>query len=99
MSAEEDLAGALADLHGRGLRIIAAEEDAALSYTEADLRGPLALVVGSEGKGISASVRRRVDLSVRIPMRGKIGSLNAAVAGSIMLFAVAQQRPIADAQL
>ena len=67
-----------------------------MSYAEADLRGPLALVVGSEGRGISASVRRRVDLSVRIPMRGKIGSLNAAVAGSILLFAVAQQRPIAS---
>jgi tRNA C32,U32 (ribose-2'-O)-methylase TrmJ len=97
MAAEEDLAGALADLHGRGLRIVAAEENAAMSYAEADLRGPLAIVVGSEGRGISASVRRRVDLSVRIPMRGKIASLNAAVAGSVLLFAAAQQRPAADA--
>jgi 23S rRNA (guanosine2251-2'-O)-methyltransferase len=93
LAAADDLPGMLADLHGRGLRIVAAEEDAPLAYTEADLRGPLAIVVGSEGKGISAAVRRRLDLSVRIPMRGRIASLNAAVAGSILLFAAAQQRP------
>jgi 23S rRNA (guanosine2251-2'-O)-methyltransferase len=93
----EDLPGTLADLHGRGLRIVAAEEDAALDYTDADLRGPIAIIVGSEGKGISAAVRRRIDLSVRIPMRGKIASLNAAVAGSVLLFAAAQQRPAAPA--
>ena len=94
LAAVDDLPGTLADLHARGLRIVAAEEDAALSYDDADLRGPLAFVIGSEGKGISAAVRRRLDLSVRIPMRGKIGSLNAAVAGSILLFAAAQQRPV-----
>ena len=97
MAAVEDLPGTLADLHGRGLRIVAAEEDAALDYTEADLRGPIAIIVGSEGKGISAAVRRRIDVSVRIPMRGKIASLNAAVAGSVLLFAAAQQRPVAAA--
>lgn len=98
LAAVDDLAGTLADLHGRGLRIVAAEEDAPLSFAEADLRGPLAIVVGSEGKGISAAIRRRLDLSVRIPMRGKIGSLNAAVAGSILLFAAAQQRPMPEGQ-
>ncbi len=86
LAAVEDLPGTLADLHGRGLRIVAAEEDAALDYADADLRGPIAMIVGSEGKGISAAVRRRIDLSVRIPMRGKIASLNAAVAGSVLLF-------------
>ena len=90
----DDLAGTLADLHTEGLRIVGADEDAALSYAEADLRGPLAIVVGSEGKGMSGPVKRRLDLAVRIPMRGKIASLNAAVAGSILLFAAAQQRPI-----
>jgi predicted rRNA methylase len=91
----DDLAGMLADLHAQGLRIVGADEDASLSYSEADLRGPLAIVVGSEGKGMTASVKRRLDLTVRIPMRGRIESLNAAVAGSILLFAAAQQRPIA----
>lgn len=97
LAAADDLPGMLADLHGRGLRIVAAEEDAPLTYAEADLRGPLAIVVGSEGKGISAAVRRRLDFSVRIPMRGRIASLNAAVAGSVLLFAAAEQRPMRSA--
>jgi len=94
MAPVDDLAGTLADLHGSGLRLVGADEDASLDYSEADLRGPLALIVGSEGRGISGPVRRRLDLVVRIPMRGKIASLNAAVAGSILLFAAAAQRPL-----
>ena len=91
----DNLAGTLSDLHGHGLRVVAAEETAALNYLEADLRGGLVVVVGSEGRGISAPVRRRVDLSVRIPMRGQVASLNAAVAGSVLLFAISAQRPAA----
>jgi 23S rRNA (guanosine2251-2'-O)-methyltransferase len=90
----DDLAGALADLHIRGLHIVGAEAEAPLTARQADLRGPLALVVGSEGQGLGPTVRRRTDLLVRIPMRGAIGSLNASVAGSILLFeAVAQRDP------
>lgn len=90
----DDLPGALADLHARGLRIAGAEEDAPLTARQSDLRGPLAIVVGSEGQGLGPAVRRRADTFMRIPMRGAIGSLNAAVAGSILLFeAVAQRDP------
>jgi 23S rRNA (guanosine2251-2'-O)-methyltransferase len=90
----DDLAGALADLHVRGLRIAGAEAEAPLTARQADLRGPLAVVIGSEGHGLSPAVRRRCDLSIRIPLRGAVGSLNAAVAGSILLFeAVAQRDP------
>lgn len=90
----DDLAGALADLRGRGLRIAGSEADAPLTARQSDLRGPLALVVGSEGQGLGPAVRRRCDLLMRIPMRGAVGSLNAAVAGSILLFeAVAQRDP------
>jgi 23S rRNA (guanosine2251-2'-O)-methyltransferase len=88
----DDLAGALADLHVRGIRIVGTEADAALTTRDADLRGPIAIVVGSEGHGLSPAVRRRCDLFVKIPMRGAIGSLNAAVAGSILLFEVLGQR-------
>jgi len=88
----DDLAHGLVDLHAQGLRLVGADESAALSFREADLRGPLALVVGSEGHGISGILRRRIDLSVRIPMRGKVGSLNAAVAGSVLLFEASAQR-------
>ena len=93
LAAVDDLAGTLADLHGDGLRVVGADEQASMSYVDADLRGPLAIVVGSEGQGMSGPVRRRLDLAVKIPMRGKIESLNAAVAGSILLFAAAGQRP------
>jgi 23S rRNA (guanosine2251-2'-O)-methyltransferase len=92
----DDLPSALADLHGQGLRIVGADEEASLTYREADLRGPLALVVGSEGQGISGPIHRRLDLSVRIPMRGRIGSLNASVAGSVLLFEAAAQRGLGD---
>jgi len=89
----DDLPAALSDLRIRGLRIAAAEADAPLTADEADLRGPLAIVVGSEGQGLAPAVRRRADLAIRIPMRGSIASLNAAVAGSILLFAAVAQRP------
>jgi 23S rRNA (guanosine2251-2'-O)-methyltransferase len=88
----DDLPAALADLHVRGVRIVGAEEDAPLAARQADLKGPIALVVGSEGQGLGPAVRRRCDLLVRIPMRGAIGSLNAAVAGSILAFEVLAQR-------
>ena len=92
----DDLPGALSDLRIRGLRIAAAEADAPLTTAQADLRGPLAIVVGSEGQGLSPVVRRRADVAVRIPMRGAIGSLNAAVAGSILLFAAVAQRDVGE---
>jgi 23S rRNA (guanosine2251-2'-O)-methyltransferase len=88
----DDLAGTLADLRAAGLRIVGTAADAPLTYREADLRGPLALVVGSEGRGLGPAIRRRCDLLVRIPMYGRIASLNAAVAGSILVFEAAAQR-------
>jgi 23S rRNA (guanosine2251-2'-O)-methyltransferase len=88
----DDLPGALADLHVRGLRVAGADGDAPLAARQADLRGPIALVVGSEGQGLGPAVRRRTDFLVRIPMRGNVGSLNAAVAGSVLLFEVLAQR-------
>jgi 23S rRNA (guanosine2251-2'-O)-methyltransferase len=90
----DDLAGTLADLHAGGLRIAGAEADAPLTARQSDLRGPLAIVIGSEGQGLGPAIRRRCDLFMRIPMRGAIGSLNAAVAGSVLLYeAVAQRDP------
>jgi 23S rRNA (guanosine2251-2'-O)-methyltransferase len=92
----DDLPGSLADLRGHGLRIAGAEAEAALTMRQTDLRGPLAIVVGSEGHGLGSTVRRRCDVFMRIPMRGVVGSLNAAVAGSILLFeAVTQRDPAA----
>ncbi|MBI2764132.1 MAG: 23S rRNA (guanosine(2251)-2'-O)-methyltransferase RlmB [Chloroflexi bacterium] len=88
----DDLPGALTDLHVRGLRIIGTDADAPMTARQVDLRGPIAIVIGSEGHGLAPAVRRRCDLMVRIPMRGAIGSLNAAVAGSVLLFEALGQR-------
>ena len=88
----DDLPGALADLHVSGLRIAGSEADAPLTARQTDLRGPLAIVVGSEGQGLGPAIRRRCDTFMRIPMRGAIGSLNAAVAGSVLLFEAVAQR-------
>ena len=92
LSPVDDLPGALADLRARGIRVVGADGDAPLAARTADLRGPLAIVVGSEGKGLSPAVRRRTDMLVRIPMHGHIGSLNAAVAGSVLLYEATAQR-------
>jgi 23S rRNA (guanosine2251-2'-O)-methyltransferase len=88
----DDLAEALADLHVHGLRVIGSEAEAPLPARQADLRGPVAIVVGSEGQGLGPAVRRRCDAVIRIPMRGRITSLNAAVAGSILLYEASSQR-------
>jgi len=80
------------ELHERGIRLVAADQDAAASAWDADLTGPIAIVVGSEGSGVSGPMQRRCDLLVRFPMAGRIASLNAATAGALLLFEVVRQR-------
>ncbi len=88
-----NLVRALERLKDEGLWIFGLEDAAgAKCYFEADLTVPLALVVGSEGMGLGRLVRERCDLLLRLPMRGQVGSLNAAVAGSIALYEVWRQR-------
>jgi 23S rRNA (guanosine2251-2'-O)-methyltransferase len=77
--------------HGIWVAGLDAGADAGL-LDQADLRGPLALVVGSEGQGLRRLVREKCDFSVRLPMRGRVASLNAAVAGSVALYEVDRQR-------
>ncbi len=62
------------------------------TYYDADLKGPLAVVVGNEGKGISRLVKEKCDFLVSLPMMGKVDSLNASVACSIVLYEVIRQR-------
>jgi len=66
--------------------------DSALNLGDANLDGALALVVGSEGDGLNRLTRERCDFLVRLPMLGQIESLNAAVAGSIVLYTARQAR-------
>ena len=80
------------ELQERGIRLIAADQDAATAAWDADLTGPIAIVVGSEGSGVSGAMRRRCDLLVSFPMAGRIASLNAATAGALLLFEVVRQR-------
>ena len=61
-------------------------------YTEADLRGALGLVVGSEGRGLSRLIRESCDFLIRVPMLGRVGSLNASVAGAVALYEIRRQR-------
>lgn len=69
-----------------GLSIFAASEKGSLNYYEADYSKPLALVMGSEGKGISTDILKKADEIIRIPMVGEIASLNVSVAAGIILF-------------
>jgi 23S rRNA (guanosine2251-2'-O)-methyltransferase len=90
---ETNLARTIDDLKRRDVWIAGLEADpSAQLYDQADLRGPLALVVGSEGRGLRRLVREKCDWLLRLPMHGQVESLNAAVAGSIALYEVERQR-------
>lgn len=83
---------AIHELKVAGVRLAAADQDAPASAWETDLRGPLAIVVGSEGSGLSGATRRRCDVLVSFPMAGRVASLNASTAGALLLFEVVRQR-------
>jgi 23S rRNA (guanosine2251-2'-O)-methyltransferase len=97
LSPVESLAAVIRDLQARGIRVVAADEEAEGTAWEADLAGPIAIVVGTEGSGVSGPIRRRCDLLVSFPMAGRVGSLNAATAGALLLFEVVRQRSRAGA--
>lgn len=92
MARVETLGHAMHDLKEAGLLLVAADQEATTIAWDTNLRGPMGLVVGSEGSGISGATRRRCDLLVRLPMAGHVASLNAATAGSLLLFEVVRQR-------
>jgi 23S rRNA (guanosine2251-2'-O)-methyltransferase len=87
-----NLSRAIEDLKSDGIWVIGLDMDGEKLYHEMDFRGPLALVVGSEGKGIRRLVKESCDFLIRIPMYGKIGSLNASVSGAIAMFEAAKSR-------
>lgn len=80
------------ELKEKGLWIYGADMTGENYCYNTDLRGPMALVIGSEGKGISKLTKEKCDVLMRIPMVGKISSLNASVAGGIMMYEVLKQR-------
>ena len=91
--AQYNIAQAIRFLKERGVWVAGLEgSDQAQPLKKVDLSGPIALVVGHEGSGLRRLVRESCDYLVRIPMRGAVESLNAAVAGSIVLFHVWERR-------
>jgi 23S rRNA (guanosine2251-2'-O)-methyltransferase len=87
-----NLARCLNELKERDIRIVGTSDDAPLTLYEADLGGPLALVLGAEGKGLRQLTRRTCDQLVRIPMLGAVESLNVSVAAGVCLYEARRQR-------
>jgi 23S rRNA (guanosine2251-2'-O)-methyltransferase len=87
-----NLARSLRDLKQAGLWIAGAAADGEREVFEADLTGPLALVLGSEGRGMRRLTRDCCDFSIRLPMRGTVASLNVSVAAGIVLYEAIRQR-------
>ena len=79
-------------LKEKGFWVAGADMDGEKAYYEADLTGPLVLVVGSEGRGMSRLTKDACDFIVSMPMVGRINSLNASVAGSILMYESMRQR-------
>lgn len=88
-----NMARTIEQLQEAGLWIAACDMDGD-TLTEADLKGPIGIVIGSEGFGVSRLVREKCDFIVSIPMRGRITSLNASNAASILMYEIVRQRGI-----
>jgi 23S rRNA (guanosine2251-2'-O)-methyltransferase len=89
---EENLKSAIEYLKSSGLQLVSVTEKAESFYSEATYTGPTALILGSEEDGISYEYLKRSDKRVKIPMSGKIESLNVSVAAGIVLFEAVKQR-------
>ncbi|MFQ8983698.1 MAG: TrmH family RNA methyltransferase [Evtepia sp.] len=92
MARVANLPSLLKQLKKEGLWIFGAAADGPVSLYEADLKGPAAIVIGSEGSGMSRLVAETCDVLVRIPMKGKLNSLNASAAAAILLYEAVRQR-------
>jgi 23S rRNA (guanosine2251-2'-O)-methyltransferase len=91
---ERDLKKTLQLLRDSGIRVIACTEKTEKSIFECALTGPVALILGSEEDGIADHLLRAADELVRIPMKGKIGSLNVSVAAGVALYEVTRQQSL-----
>ena len=87
-----NISDAIEKLKQNGLWICGTSIDSSKYYYNQDLTGPLAIVIGNEGKGIGEKVKNNCDFLVKIPMKGKIGSLNAGVSTGIIVYEAVKQR-------
>ncbi|MBR2593891.1 MAG: 23S rRNA (guanosine(2251)-2'-O)-methyltransferase RlmB [Firmicutes bacterium] len=86
-----NLASTIEDLKKEGLWIACADADGE-NYFESNLKGPIAVVIGNEGDGVSRLIKEKCDFIISIPMFGKISSLNASVAGGLIMYEIVRQR-------
>lgn len=82
----------LKDLKDKGVWVFGTAAEGSIPMYKADLTGPAAIVIGNEGDGMSPLVRKNCDVMVHIPMKGRITSLNASAAASILLYEAVRQR-------
>lgn len=90
--AQAATAEALAWLRARAIPIVAATPQATVAYTAVDLRGPAAVVVGAEDTGLSPAWLEAAEVRVRIPMAGRVNSLNVAASAALLLYEAVRQR-------
>ena len=79
-------------LKDAGLWVIGTDGEAKTEYYNQDLKGPIAIIIGSEGFGMSKLVKENADILIKIPMKGQINSLNASVSAGIVMYEVVKQR-------
>ncbi len=90
----ENLKNTLDFLKNSGLKIVAATEKSESTLFDSELTGPLAIIMGSEGDGVSEEYLKRSDMKVKIPILGEIESLNVSVATGVLLYEVVRQRAL-----
>ena len=87
-----NVAQTLKHLRGLGLKVIGSDMGAQVDFNVADLTGGVVLIVGSEGRGMRRLTRENCDVLIKIPMVGKINSLNASAAGAVLMYEIFSQR-------
>ena len=87
-----NISAAMQELKDKGVWIFGTAAEGSIPMYKADLSGPTAIVIGNEGDGMSQLVRKTCDVTVHIPMQGRISSLNASAAASILLYEAVRQR-------
>ena len=87
-----NISSTLKKIKEKGIWVVGAAAEAHTDLFHQDLTSPLAVVIGGEGKGLRPLIKRECDFLVSIPMKSKVNSLNASVAGSIILYEVIRQR-------
>lgn len=86
-----NISNTMRELKEQGMWFVCADMDGTCMY-DMDLTGPIGLVIGSEGDGVSALVKKNCDMTASIPMKGNIDSLNASVAAGVLAYEIVRQR-------